>query len=455
MSVYWNRLRTTASGLFVICIALPLTFCTASPDKSAALPLTTTEVSTYVNGIQEQTAQVLQQIAGVPEDQRTYENTIRPWNALSKDILANFGTLTFVAESHDESSDAAIEGLRNLQGFVYKTLAYNPTLRSSLLGYASAALSKPETVTPFDSYLIESLLNSTTAVNQALSETEQENIAHLKQLNDALPKEPYLNLTGNVDRAPDDQGKPLSVLTLNTCFVPGLLTYIHGGVRRWQERVAPLADLIRSTNADVVCLQEFHPDEANHALYEALKNDYAYFYGIIGPRFLGFDITALGLPSGLFVASKYPIEKPTFNLYKETGFPMNYGFFDFVVTDGSTPLAHVYNTHMQSLNQEEFPKIRGQQLKQVLDKMASDIQSAPDQDIPYLFVGDFNIPWGSKEPGEELIAAHFYDDYNNNRKTLDRQDATWTDYYTWYWFTSNHIPIEVKDNFGTLDYALL
>ncbi len=89
----------------------------------------------------------------------------------------------------------------------------------------------------------------------------------------------------------------------------------------WRDRLGALTALIRSTNADVVCLQEVHPDDAIQELYHALKDQYSYFYGAIGPRFLGFDLSALGLPSGLFVASKYPVENPEFSLYKNVAFP--------------------------------------------------------------------------------------------------------------------------------------
>ncbi len=435
----------------VVSMVLPLTLCTAAIKKPIVLPLSATEVTDYTTAVQQHVAATVQQLASIPENKKTYDNTLKPWNVLSKEILANFGALSFVAQAHEEVTDAAIAGMQVLQGFLFKTLVFDPNVSKFLLGYATTALAQPEQVTPFDSYLIESLLNSTTNVKQQLSSEILTTVAQLQELNAPLPKEPFLAIRG---KGKTPNGNPLTILTLNTCFVPGELAFIHGGLSPWKERLAPLVELLRSTNADVVCLQEVHPDDATHELYHALKDQYSYFYGSIGPRFLGFDLSALGLPSGLFVASKYPIEKPEFSLYKNVAFPMNYGVFDFIVTDGKKSLAHVYTTHMQSLNQEGHSEVRAEELQQVLEKMSADIQTAKAE-LPYVLVGDFNIPWGTNEPGQALIEAHFYDDYNTKNKVLDRNNATWTDYYTWWYFNTNHIPIAAKDDFGTLDYALL
>ncbi len=134
---------------------------------------------------------------------------------------------------------------------------------------------------------------------------------------------------------------------------------------------------------------------------------------------------------------------------------MNYGFFDFVVSKGGKPLAHIYTTHHAVANGEGHSELRAAELKEALEKMSADIKKA-DEEMPYILVGIFNIPWGKRrKPGQAIIEEHFYDDYNTKNKVLDRNNATWTDYYTWWYFNTHHIPIPVQDDFGTLDYALL
>jgi hypothetical protein len=223
----------------------------------------------------------------------------------------------------------------------------------------------------------------------------------------------------------------------------------------WQQRLPLLAEQILAADADIVCLQEVHAEAATYALYDALKEHYTYFYGAIGPKFIGFSLNSLGMPSGLFVASKYPLEKPQYTLFPISGFAMNYGFFDCLVKNGPTCIAHIYTTHMQSLDiDEKFAEIRALQLKQILDKMQSD-RDAQQEPIPYFLCGDLNIPYGGGEMGEALIQAYFFDDYNQNQEAVGEENSTSTEYFSNYFISSSKNPEEIDPHFQILDYALL
>lgn len=420
----------------------------AGCDKHKPLPVTPDEVGKYVQEAEQSILQTINQVVSVPDSEKTPDKVMRPWSRLGNQILDDFRLLTFLTHTEFPSKADAGEAIQGLKRFLYKSIVLNRDLFQALMAYAK----KATVFTPYDHYEMQCVLASCDGIKSLLSDEQQQALDQLKASNAAQEKQPFIFLKSETPAKTGSDG--FTVLTLNTCFVTGDHPYLFGGVMLpWQKRVSQLAEKIVSTNADVVCLQEMHAQDATYALYEALKSDYTYFYGAIGPRPLGFSLETLGLPSGLFVASKYPIETPQFTLYTVSGLPMNWGFFDFVVTDGSMSIGHVYTTHMQSLNYPQFQQIRAAQLTQVLGKMESDSQQ--QSAIPYFLCGDLNIPYGAKEPGELLIQAHFYDDYNKEMQSVNENNRTCTDYITNHHFSQTKDSKEIDPNFQILDYALL
>ncbi len=105
---------------------------------------------------------------------------------------------------------------------------------------------------------------------------------------------------------------------------------------------------------------------------------------------------------------------------------------------------------MQSFNQEQFPEIRAAQLTQIIEKMQT------EDDLPCILCGDLNIPWKSGEPGEELIQAYFYDDYNQGRNEIMGGEQTCTDYFSDLFFAKAAGHAEpVGAYLQILDYTLL
>lgn len=424
-------------------------------DRTNILPITTDEVAKYVQTVQGNLVKTVNDLSAVPSHERNFNNTFKPWYRQASDLLASLGTLDYIGRSDLPGDEEAIKGLQSVITQVYQIQVLDPTLRTCLLDSAKNILAGSGSGSPYEYHHIQCLLEDGDKIKQALSPEELQTLDHLRTFNAPRHKEPFLTLRGlATPKTNETSGKTaISVLTLNTCFTPGMLSYVHGGVKPWNERIIPLTEKIRSTNADVVCLQEVFAEDASHALYEALKDDYAYFYGSIGPRPLGFSPERIGQSSGLFVASKYAIESPQFTQYTAALVPMNFGFFDFIVKDGSRSLAHVYTTHMQALHAEGASQVRGQQIQQFIDRMTADAAASPQ--LPHFMCGDLNIAWGSGEPGEALIRAHFHDAYNHNRTDLEPSQTTWTEYFTKHFFDSHAIPIAVVDESGILDYALL
>ena len=98
------------------------------------------------------------------------------------------------------------------------------------------------------------------------------------------------------------------LLSWNICCVGGGYTISDGGVMPWTFRIDPLITEIKKQKAEVICLYELFDTSAAFYLYESLKNDYAHFYFNIGPK-------PIGVSSGIFVASQYPINNPEFTLF--------------------------------------------------------------------------------------------------------------------------------------------
>lgn len=405
------------------------------------LPFSPEEIDGYVQRAQQSVLHTVEQITS-----STHENKIRLWNRAGSELLVHFGLLTGLSESGMPVKNAAEFGMMELRDFLYQTFIQNPQLVHSLIDYTRDQLTMNHP-NPYECYQMGFLLNSAKSISRFFPDEVEDSIYSLKALSDSFEQTPYLYLKGD---ALEKMDGGLSVFSLNTCFIPGLLAVMHGGMAPWEERVYALTDKIRSVNADIVCLQEVFTEDANLALYEALKGDYAHFYISIAPRPIGFSLQNLGLPSGLFVASKYPIERPAFTLYGEAGYPMNWGFFDFIVRGSDGTLGHIYTTHLQSLNEEGFAEIRAIQLQQLVDKIELDLYSEKEK-MPYFLCGDLNIPYGSGEIGERVIRENFYDDYNRDEQPVNEQNRTCTSFFT----NSLLSPAKVDPEFLILDYALL
>jgi endonuclease/exonuclease/phosphatase family metal-dependent hydrolase len=197
----------------------------------------------------------------------------------------------------------------------------------------------------------------------------------------------FTYLLGRAKEKDLEKGKPLTVFSLNTCFVAGGFSLFYGGVAPWTERVEPLIQKIREKDPDILCLQEVNDLDAAYRLYNELKDHYAHFYLNIGPKVLSQN-------SGLFVASKLAIMDPSFKAFDEisgTQKLVNKGFFDCQILSHSKSVAHLFVTHLSpssddALPTEEEKGVRKKELEMIFAKMEK-----PSEKVPIIFAGDFNI----------------------------------------------------------------
>ena len=177
-----------------------------------------------------------------------------------------------------------------------------------------------------------------------------------------------------------------------------------GGLLPWEYRIDHIVNTLKEQNADIICLQELFSRKGAEQLCEKLKDSYAHFYINIGPIIYGFNKETAGIPSGLFVASKYPLSSPEFQPYNEKETPKirANGFFHAKIMDQNKALAHIITTHLQSNSADEDLQYRHAQLQAIIHKDFGR--------LPVFVCGDLNIEKTSAEYQREIL-PNFIDCY--------------------------------------------
>jgi endonuclease/exonuclease/phosphatase family metal-dependent hydrolase len=203
----------------------------------------------------------------------------------------------------------------------------------------------------------------------------------------ALQDHPFLYFKGDAEEK-KWEGTTLSLLSWNLCCVSGGYSITDGGVLPWHFRFKQCAQAIREQNADILCLYEIFDIQTALGLYEALKKEYSHFYFNIGPH-------AIGLSSGLFIASKLPVEQAEFVPFPKAHFDgrakhCKKGFFSFELLHGDMNFVRIYATHLQHSECPENPtegelKAREQEMGLIVAHMKH------YQDQTCLLTGDLNL----------------------------------------------------------------
>ncbi len=370
---------------------------------------------------------------------RTFENTVANWKRMKdKIITSDFLLATLGIASNDEKTiEAGKEAAINLGGTLIKTT------HQQILPNVVAYLENTPLETLSAAQRNAAYLQLSEAPAASLTQELEEKTEILKLQLANYPMEGFTYRKGMAEEkmATDHN---FSILTLNVCAFSDLLPMLYGGPIPWQQRIDSLTKRILDADADVITLQEVFDPEANLALYERLKDKYAYFYTDIGPR---ADI--VGISSGLFVASKYKIENPEFTLFSEREKLRAYGFFEFDLTSESQTLGHITTTHLQPYQSDQGLQLRTQELDEIIKKL-----SASNTTVPVILLGDLNIQWGSNEPAEQLLKEHFIDNYNKDRTSIDENSRTCMD-FTDYWWRANRNPKGFEKVLEVIDYTLL
>lgn len=274
-------------------------------------------------------------------------------------------------------------------------------------------------LSPYEKYLLNSMVQSSLKIVKKGS-IAYKFMKHLGAKLESFEKTPFEYIQGSAPSAACHGH--VKIFSWNTCLLPGKLPKIFSGLSPWYERLELIIHQIYSQNADVVCLQEVHSEPAASAIYHALKKDYAHFYVNMGPKMMASDVADIGLNSGLFVASKFPLKNMHFEAFAsdEGQKNVNKGFFWAQIENTDVGFS---TCHLEPFNKDHSKKVRFEELSYLVQFLASRPQQVR------LLTGDLNIPWGSGEQAESLIRNHFFDPYNKNRQSVSKYSRTFSDVF--------------------------
>lgn len=229
----------------------------------------------------------------------------------------------------------------------------------------------------------------------------------------------------------------LKVLSANIICFPGTLTYVCGGICPWKMRMGALIEKIRGVGAEIVCLQEVWDPEAMQALVEGLKEDYAFFVYNAGDPAGTIDVRKMGYGSGLFIASRLPLDKVEFFRFPRS-LPEGSNRGALIATCRVADRHFVcMNTHLQHGKTEEMQAVRKEQLGLCYEKL---------KDVEFgCLVGDLNIDGFSEELEESGLKNLF---------VVEGPSPTCTDYFNDLVLTPIEERGEVPLTFEWLDYCV-
>lgn len=380
------------------------------------IPSTQEAIINYSDSAKTEFQSQLEKFKSIPSSKRTFENTVLSWNQMMETLWTKTVELAFLSKAVEDP--AALNRAQKELIFLIAKLQGASRDKENLQIFIDFANSpQGAKLSPPEAYELSQLLATGDFA------WEKKNML------------PYQELKG---KAKPINNKTITVLNWNVCFFPSNLSLFFGGVLPWPERIENVAKMILSNKPNLVCLQEVFSKEAALKLYELLKDNYAYFYIHIGVKPFGFNPDLFGMSSGLFIASNYKLENPTYVPFNDTSRSHGYGFF---VANIDT--LTIISTHLTPGTETTDQSIRSAQMNQIL-KFADDHLASN-----HIFLcGDLNIE--SKSPEYNKIVFPNFDDYSNNLgwTCLELSDFWWKARQNVKVFNSLKIPKE------TIDYVL-
>ena len=201
-----------------------------------------------------------------------------------------------------------------------------------------------------------------------------------------------------------------------------------------KERAFLIADYVKKVNPDILVLEETFMKSTRMILGDSLTQIFPYHSDITKRGFLKAN-------SGVWIFSKFPIEKQDFITYKNR---KNSDIFakkgaTFLQMEVQSQKIQIIGTHTQSLNKNA--STRAKQFQQLKDKMADNYFS---DSIPQFIIGDLN--------------CNYYDtlEYNNMIQILATLPVTFTgERYSWNGLENDLAFKFSEHSLETLDYILL
>ncbi len=200
---------------------------------------------------------------------------------------------------------------------------------------------------------------------------------------------PFIYAQGAANEKLLPLNRSFSLLSWNMCCTAAGYAISDGGVMPWSFRIDNIVKKIIEKDGDVNCLYEAFDLHAAFYISEKLKQSgYKHIYYNIGPK-------AIGVSSGIMVASKYAIKNPEFipfpidTLVGRTKHAAK-GVFSFDLSSRGENFARVYTTHLQHSEEPQFPTLdevegRKRQMEIIVEK----VNAVRDRCV--VVTGDLNL----------------------------------------------------------------
>jgi len=228
--------------------------------------------------------------------------------------------------------------------------------------------------------------------------------AALRYLGTKIQTHPYVYQKGNGEVKQLPQDRSFTLFSWNVCCIGGGYEMTDGGVHHWHKRVDGIMKKISEQNADVNCLYETFDFAAATSIAARLKKlGYAHCYYNIGAH-------AIGVSSGILVASKYEIKNLDFFVFPKAMLVgrtkvAEKGIVSFDLMSQGERFARIHATHLQHSEQPQFATTEEEEARRV--QMQSMVQRAQALSgrCAQVFTGDFNC--GRQEFESSPLRQHF------------------------------------------------
>ncbi len=190
-------------------------------------------------------------------------------------------------------------------------------------------------------------------------------------------------------------GEQVKMLTWNVCAPGGQYSITDGGVLPWRERWQKVQQKIAEARAQIVCLSEVFDAAAALQMAEVLSHTYAHVLIAVGQR-------AVGVPSGMVLASEGPLEAVAFEAYPKEWLDSRTknaekGILSFTVPLNQRKLT-VLTSHLQHSEKPQFPTEAERRCRRLqLARIADLADRALARQEAVVLTGDLNL-----EPQELL-----------------------------------------------------
>lgn len=315
-----------------------------------------------------------------------YATTVIKWGNIIEPLFTKAITLSFlplIVSDLETLQNAKIE-LHQIEKKI-ATAMNDPKALALFIDFIKNPKNQ-KAMTPYQIYSITQILQNIESPNL------KKEVSSIKNILSSYKMEPFMYAKGDLPEKSLPKNHEITLLSWNVCMLEAPNSMLFGGVLPWKERIQRIATKIELLNPDILCLQEVFSQHTGDILVQKLKSQYSHFYYNMGPNPPGFSVKTLGLPSGLFVASKYPLKEEKFTPYAKDEIPdyRSYGFFTATIYNNEKPLARFLTTHLQPGDEAEDKAYRALETKAILNSLEK-------KDLITFLCGDFNIIKNSKE----------------------------------------------------------